>query len=269
MESTNAITDPWQTLNNELDAWDASGKVADLWWRDDDAVTVGSKLDKLISITESTGLLLAVIPAHAKAELASAVNAVSHVKAAQHGYAHINHAERGKGLGAWELGLHRGEQVVLDELVHGRSLLETLFEDNFIPVIVPPWNRMDAALLAPVADRGFKGVSRFGPRDTSIQSKSFSVINSHCDPIRWKTGAKFKGELKTINQLVEHLHARRTGTVDATEPTGYLTHHIDMSDDSWAFSEQLVRQINNHPGARWCSDVASLFSVSDAYGAGI
>ena len=262
MESTNATADPWQTLNDELDAWHANEKVADFWWRDDDAVAVGSQLEKLISITETTGLLLAVIPAHAKAELASAVNAVSHVKAAQHGYAHINHAERGKGLGAWELGLHRGEQVVLDELDHGRLLLETLFEDNFMPVIVPPWNRMDAALLEPVAVRGFTGVSWFGPRDTSMQSKNFSVINSHCDPIRWKTGAKFKGELKTISQLVEHLHARRIGTVDATEPTGYLTHHIDMSNDSWAFSEQLVQHINNHPAACWCRDIVELFGES-------
>jgi len=268
MVSTGAIMDPWQTLNTELDAWADNGKIADLWWRDDDAVDVGSKLDKLISVTETTGLLLAVIPAHAKAELATALNAVSHVKAAQHGYAHINHAERGKGLGAWELGLHRGEKIVLEELDLGRSRLETLFEDNFIPVIVPPWNHMDSALLAPIAARGYSGVSGFGPRETCVQSRDFTIINSHCDPIRWKTGAKFKGDTKTINQLVEHLHSRRTGIVDATEPTGYLTHHIDMSDDSWAFSEKLVQHINHHPAARWSSDVASLFSVSDADGVG-
>ena len=268
MESVKANTDPWQTLNSELDAWTDSGKVADLWWRDDDAVTTGSKLDKLIAVTETTVLLLAVIPAPAEAALADAVNAVSHVKAAQHGYAHINYAERGKGHGAWELGLHRGEQSVLDELELGRSRLEMLFEDNFVPVIVPPWNNIDAALLAPVAARGYSGVSRFGPRDAGMQSSGFAVVNSHCDPIRWKTGAEFKGEVKTINQLVEHLHARRSGIVDATEPTGYLTHHIVMSDDSWAFSEQLVQHINNHPSACWCRDVAALFSAGSTGSAG-
>ena len=36
--SEKALMDPWDILNNELDAWAASGKVADLWWRDDDAV---------------------------------------------------------------------------------------------------------------------------------------------------------------------------------------------------------------------------------------
>jgi len=151
---------------------------------------------------------------------------------------------------------------VLEELDLGRSRLETLFEDNFIPVIVPPWNHMDPALLTPVAARGYSGVSGFGPRDTGIQPENFSITNSHCDPIRWKTGAVFKGELKTINQLVEHLHARRNGIVDVTEPTGYLTHHLDMSEDSWAFSQKLVQQINNHSSARWCTDVAKLFSTS-------
>lgn len=259
--STSAIMDPWQTLNTELDAWSAIGKIADLWWRDDDAVAAGPILDRLISITETTGLLLAVIPLKAQQDLATAVEAAPHVKVAQHGYAHINHANRGQGHGAWELGLHRGEQAVLDDLDCGRLRLESLFSDNFIPVIVPPWNHMDPALLAPVANRGFGGVSGFGPRDNSLQSPGFVIVNSHCDLIRWKTGAKFKGEAKTINQLVEHLHARRTGIVDAAEPTGYLTHHIDLDDEGWAFSEQMVQHINDHPAARWSNDVAALFGT--------
>ncbi len=254
--------DPWQALNTELDLWAVSGKVADFWWRDDDAVAAGARLDQLISITESTGLLLAVIPARAEQALATVVNAAPHVRVAQHGYAHINHASRGQGLGAWELGLHRGEQAVLDDLDRGRLRLETLFKDDFIPVIVPPWNHMDPALLAPLAARGFCGVSRFGPRQRNIHPTGLVSVNSHCDLIRWKTGAKFKGEAKTINQLVEHLQARRAGAVDATEPTGFLTHHIDLDDEGWMFSEQLVQHINNHPSACWYDDVAALFRVN-------
>ncbi len=259
--TTSVIMDPWQTLNTELDQWAASSKIADLWWRDDDAVAPGPKLDQLISITATTGLLLAVIPANAREDLVAVVKAASHVKVAQHGYEHINYATRGQGQGAWELGLHRGEQVVLDDLDRGRSRLNALFAEDFIPVIVPPWNHMDPALLAPVAKRGFCGVSGFGPRESGMQSAGFVVVNSHCDLIRWKTGAKFKGEAKTINQLVEHLKARRSGTVDAAEPTGYLTHHIDLDDEGWVFSEQLVEHINSHPAARWCNDVAALFGV--------
>lgn len=253
--------DSWQILTTELDAWAAEGRIADLWWRDDDAVAPGVKLDQLISMTETTGLLLAVIPANACDSLAQVVSDATHVKVAQHGYAHVNHASRGQGLGAWELGLHRGEQAVLDDLDRGRVRLEALFADDFLPVIVPPWNHMDPALLAPVAARGFRGVSGFGPRNTDMQSCGFTVVNSHCDLIRWKTGAKFKGEARTIDQLVEHLRARRSGAVDASEPTGYLTHHIDLDDQGWLFSRQLVLQINNHPAARWCDDLTQLFGM--------
>jgi len=253
----------WQTLNAELDAWAASGEIADLWWRDDDAVAAGPKLDRLFSVTETTGLLLAVIPARAEEELVQAVQSAGHVKVAQHGYAHTNHAVRGRGQGAWELGLHRGKKVLLDELDLGRQRLEALFDDNFIPVVVPPWNNLDQALLAPIAARGYSGVSGFGPRDgpcvNKNQPQSFTVVNSHCDPIRWKTGAKFKGVTKTITQLVGHLQARRMRTVDASECTGYLTHHIDLDSEAWEFSEQLVEKINKHPAARWSNDVVKLF----------
>ena len=144
--------DSWQLLTKELDAWQAQGAIADLWWRDDDAVATGSKLDQLFSTTETTGLLLAVIPLGAEVNLADAVKASPHVKVAQHGYAHINHAEKGQGQGAWELGLHRGEQVVLDELDHGCMRLEDLFKDHFIPVIVPPWNHICLLYTSDAAD---------------------------------------------------------------------------------------------------------------------
>jgi len=253
--------DPWQSLNSELDSWASNDRVADLWWRDDDAVATGAQLDKLLSITETTGLLLAVIPAKAEPALATVVQAAPQVVVAQHGYAHINHAPRGQGRGAWELGLHRGDAIVLDELDEGRRRLEDLFADNFIPVIVPPWNHMDAELFTPVVARGFSGVSRFGPRQSAALADGFAVVNSHCDLIRWKNGAEFKGTAKTINQLVEHLQNRRTGVVDATEPTGFLTHHLDMDDAGWAFSEQLVQCINEHPAACWCNNVGQLFET--------
>lgn len=253
--------DAWCTLKTELDAWASAGKTADLWWRDDDAVSVGEQFDRLVSVTETTGLLLAVIPAHATEALAAAVADLPQVKVAQHGYAHVNHASREQGMGAWELGLHRGEQVVLDELDQGRRLLESLFSDHFIPVIVPPWNRIDAALLAPLAKRGYRGVSVFGPAENNLQPVSSFIVNCHANPLRWKTGVKFKGADKTISELVEHLHNRRTGGVDPKEATGYLTHHLEMDDDAWVFSEQLVEHINNHTAAVWCRDVETLFGA--------
>ncbi len=258
--------DAWDTLNSELDEWLAKDSVADFWWRDDDAVAASAELDKLLSVTTNTGLLLAVIPAKVEKSLLPKVKEATHVTVAQHGYAHINHAKQyplpEPQPGAWELGLHRGERVILEELSHGRELLEDLFNDDFAPVLVPPWNRMDPALLPAVVEMGFSGVSRFGPRCGKQTAPGFTTVNSHCDLLRWKGGAAFKGAEKTINQLVEHLRDRRAGAVDASEPTGYLTHHLVMQDECWAFSQQLADAINNHPAARWHTDVGGLFRTN-------
>lgn len=243
--------DPWELLIAEFDAWQSADLSASLWWRDDDAAVAGPKLDRLISVSKEAGLLLAVIPARCDESLNTSLSGAPLVKIAQHGYAHINHAPRGQGLGAWELGLHRGLEVLLAELDEGRKKLSELFHQRFIPVIVPPWNRIDPDLFEHLAARGYSGVSTFGPRNHPFWVEGLIAVNAHCDPIRWKGGAKFAGEKKTIDQLIEHLSARRLGLVDADEPSGFLTHHIDLDESGWSFCERLSECVSNHPAAHW------------------
>ncbi len=253
--------DPWVSLNAEFDAWAASGQPATLWWRDDDARASGPKLARLIELSSSAGILLAVIPARLQSDLVKDLSTVPHVQVAQHGYAHINHAPRGQGLGAWELGMHRGLEAVMADLDAGREQLETSFAERFLPIVVPPWNHIDPALLSPIASRGYVGVSTFGPRIDVEPVSGLTVVNAHCDPIRWKTGAEFRGDDKTIAQLLEHLQARRTGQVDVHEVTGYLTHHIDLDLPGWEFSARLAQAVHDHPGAAWVAPT-EVFRIS-------
>ena len=243
--------DPWNLLNAEFDAWAGSGRPATLWWRDDDASASGPKLERLIELSAPAGILLAVIPARLQSDLVKALDSAPHVQVAQHGYAHTNHAPRGQGLGAWELGMHRGLEAVMDDLDAGRERLETSFAERFLPIIVPPWNHIDPTLFNPIASRDYAGVSAFGPRAEAEPVSGLSVVNAHCDPIRWKTGAEFRGDDKTIAQLLEHLRARRTGQADVHEVTGYLTHHIDLDPPAWEFSARLAQAVQDHPGAAW------------------
>jgi len=242
-------TDPWAALAAELDRWGAAGRRADLWWRDDDAAAPGPKLSRLFDMTGAAGLLLAVIPARLDEALGPAVAAAPHVRVAQHGYAHVNHAPKGQGLGAWELGLHRGEAAVLADLDAGNARLAEVFGERFVPVVVPPWNRIDPALFGPLAARGYRGVSAFGPRERG--RPGFVVANAQCDPIRWKGGPRFAGEAKALGEIIGHLEARRTGAADADEPTGFLTHHIDLDEDGWAYCARLAQAVEAHPAARW------------------
>jgi len=247
------IDNAWLLLDAELAAWSSSGRMATFWWRDDDACAAGPKLDQLVDISSPCGLLLAVIPTGLDASLETALTDAPHVHIAQHGYAHINHAPRGLGLGAWELGLHRGLTNVMADINAGHTILKDQFGSKLLPVVVPPWNHIAAELLKPIATNGFYGVSAFGPRDHKSPEPGLTIVNAHCDPIRWKTGPQFRGVTKTIGQLLDHLQARRAGTVDADEPTGLLTHHIDLDAAGWNFCTQLASVINQHDAAQWCS----------------
>ena len=253
----------WDALNTELDEWSGAGLTATFWWRDDDAIKQGPKLEYLInqSIVANSPLLLAVIPANVDPDLLSAVTKHEHVLIAQHGYAHINHAPRGQGLGAWELGMHRGEQAVMNDLIEGYEILSSLFNNKFVPVVVPPWNKIDSALFKAMSINGYKGVSAFGLRECAEPVTGLIQINCHCDPIKWKGGARFAGDEKALNMIIEHLVARRTGKHSLTEPTGLLTHHIDMDDLAWQFVAGLAEQIKNHPAACWC-DPRLLFNIN-------
>ncbi len=247
-------------LQIELDIWLQAGLSATFWWRDDDAVCASSALDRLISASSEAGLLLATIPKQADSSLADAIASHAHITIAQHGYAHINHAPRGQGLGAWELGLHRGEQAVMDDLAQGYEMLSGLFADHLIAVVVPPWNRIDPALYQPLQQSGYCGVSAFGSNQLLEPVSGLIQLNCHCDPINWKTGARFTGTEKSIAMICEHLQSRRNETTRLDEPTGLLTHHLDMDDESWDFVSQLNQVIIEHPAACWC-DPKQLFNA--------
>lgn len=243
----------FQQLEAELDAWRRAGLTATLWWRDDDAGEVSANLDRLIALASGHRVVcgVATVPAWVTDTLGQRVVASPAIEILQHGYAHINHAPRGQGLGAWELGLHRPEQVVMEELQIGRNILRELAGAKFLPVVAAPWNHIDPALYPAMVEAGFDGVSAAGPRPSANPISGLLQVNGHCDPIKWKGGARFKGAEKSIRDMVEHLAARRKGEVDRTEPTGLLTHHRDTDDACWRFLDELIGLTKAHSSVRW------------------
>src|SRR5512141_2824532 len=137
----------WSVLARELDAWQALGRRATLWWRDDDACRHSPALQRLLDIAQrcDVPVTLAAIPDTTDASLVEAVAGSERVTVVQHGYAHVNHAPAGERSA--ELGAHRALAVRLDELRRGRKALERLFGNRFAAILVPPWNRIDAAML--------------------------------------------------------------------------------------------------------------------------
>jgi hypothetical protein len=255
----------WPDLLVELDRWEAAGKVATLWWRDDDAVAPTPRLDRLLSIAPAVPLSLAVIPMGAERELAGwlgccprpAPNASVHVL--QHGWRHLNHARVGKKS---EFTVDRLSAEVTFDLAAGRERLDALFGTRALPVLVPPWNRFDSSFLALLPHCDLTAISRVGPRSADPLS-GVNEVNIHVDLVAWKGSRGFVGEEAALRGLVEHLKARRLRTACADEPTGILTHHLLQDEATEAFLDRLIAVTRAHPAARWLN-AAEVFAPASA-----
>jgi len=241
----------WSDLDVELDRWAAAGRTATLWWRDDDATRLTPALERLIGLARRHRAIvhLAVIPARLSPELTPLLAGEPFVRVLQHGYAHIDHAPA--GAGSWELGAHRRRNVVLAELNDGHCILQDAAGEHFLPVLVPPWTRIDDTLVPHIPQAGLVALSLEGARQERFAAPGVEILNAHCDPIKWKGGPRFTGRGKALDEIVGHLSARRAGAAEEGEPTGLCTHHLDHDADTWTFVERLVAAVAAHPGARW------------------
>ena len=256
----------WQLLERELDLWGAQGRQATLWWRDDDASRDSDALRRLLEIAKRhrVPVVVAAIPETSDATLASAIARCDEAAIVQHGFAHRPHAPAGERSA--ELGHHRPRGDRVAELVRGRESLTRVFGARFTPVLVPPWNRIGADMLADLPAAEFVGLSCFGPRATAQPARGLLQVNAHVDPIAWRRDRSFIGADATIERLATHLRARRIGEADAGEPTGLLTHHLAFGGDAFAFLDELMARTRAHTAAAWL-DARSVFVADDAPGA--
>lgn len=247
------MDDAFEPLIRELDAWSRASRVATLWWRDDDAIEDTYALRRMLALAEAHAapVALAAIPAQVKPSLSDALRATRHAAILQHGYAHINHAPRGEGAGAWELGLHRPMDSVTRDLQHGAEILRAQFGPRFVAAVTPPWNRIDQRLFTELSRLGFIGVSAFGPRAAKYPIEGFIQANCHCDIVKWKRERQFIGTARAIADIAGHLAARREARIDPDEPTGLLTHHLVLDEAAWDFVAALTARLHTHSAARW------------------
>ena len=242
----------WGHLNEELDAWATAGRSATLWWRDDDAVEPSPELARLLELSQARDLplALAVIPARASKALAEWLKS-SEARATllQHGYAHQSHAREGEKK--TELGPQRPAKVVLEELARGWERMTDLFGETWTPILVPPYNRIAEEVVQGLAGLGFQGLSTYRPRTAVLAAPGLVQVNTHVDIMHWPDPRGFLGEAESLDLLIAQLRARRLEEVDATEPTGLLTHHPAHDEPAWAFLEALLDRLAGHSAARF------------------
>lgn len=243
----------WQPLEEELNLWHQAGLTPQFWWRDDDASKAGLKLKKLADVSAGLPVCLAVVPNWLDQTLAPWLDKnFDNATILQHGWEHVNHA--GPKHKKCEFSNNRQLGDCLHEITNGHALLIKTFNDRYQPVFVPPWNRISDKVIKALPSVGHLALSVYGPRT------AFDIpprrLNTHVDIINWQKGRGFIGMANAIGLCVEHLRAKRQNrpNVDATEPTGILSHHIDHDNGCWEFLEELVKFSAKHQ-LKWVTPI--------------
>lgn len=240
----------WDPVRFELDRWQASGRRVRLWWRDDDAVAVTPALERLLSLSRrfQVPLALAIIPKHAGPGLAARLHKAPLAIPVIHGWSHENHA--GMGEKKQELGPHRPTGIVLAELSEALRRMKALFGESLFAMLVPPWNRIDPALLPALAGLGFKALSVIGP---AALTAPIPIINTQVDLIDWRHTRR----CRPVDDLVSSLARELARAFEDDQPIGVLGHHLVHDDAAWIFLGALMQLTSGHHACSWVSPVTA------------
>jgi len=243
---------PWAELREELDAWQAAGRTATLWWRDDGAAGWTPALHRLLQLAGAAGIApaLAVPPAAAEPRVAERLPCEAGVRVLQQG----EDAPAGAGPMA---------AAFAGSLCWGWMRLLEVFRAEALPVLVPAAGRADPAIGHGLSALGYRGLSMLGPRRHDHASLGLVWVNAHAAVVEGRRTLAFAGARRVLDGLVGHLRARRLGRVDAREPTGLLTRHLHHDETCWTFLEQLLGETARHSAVRWLPPDA-VFRVSTA-----
>lgn len=225
----------WEDLGEALEQSAAAGTPARLWLRDDDATRPTAALDRLLRLAadHAVPLVVAIVPAPAQAELGAALSAAPHARAAVHGYVHANHAPAAEK--PQELGPHRPHEAILSELADGLARLRRLFAGQALPMLVPPWNRIDPALLPRLPGIGFRSISAFGPAERLPAVPGLTVANADLDLIDWRGTRRCRPHAELVADLLRLLRDRP----EPSRPVGVLAHHLVHDEAAWEFLHRL------------------------------
>ncbi|MEH6402351.1 MAG: polysaccharide deacetylase family protein [Sneathiella sp.] len=250
----------WEELAQELDLWLATEQVATFWWRDDDLNEPTTAFDRLLDLRDTLDipLNLAVIPDEVDPRIGDDLAGCTIL---QHGVLHKSFAKDGQKKS--EFPETRSLTECVEDLKQGKARMEELFGDVFFPVFVPPWNRISDPVIKELKTLGFVGLSRYKARVSAQPVAGLAEINTHIDPVFWRGDRSALEDEKILRLCINHLKARRTGFVDKSEPTGFLTHHLIHDEKLWEVTFKLLGFLSSHQAVRWVTLGGAIALIDD------
>ena len=242
----------WREFEDALARRRDAGREVEWWWRDDDAGAVTPEVKKLLQLskTRTVPLALAVVPEAADGELFKLLH--PRVSVLQHGTDHRNRAAAGEKKTEYPAG--EAMEAALSRISDGFGRLRALAGPRFVPVLAPPWNRVRKDLLKRLPAIGIRGVSTYGARASAEPAPNLRQVNTHVDIVAWREGRQFVGERAALAQAMKSMAGE--------EPVGWLTHHAVHDAAAWEFLERLftLRDI------RWVSAAEAFSYTAPAHG---
>ncbi|WP_068087614.1 DUF2334 domain-containing protein [Polycladidibacter stylochi] len=252
-------------LYAELDWFKARGRCISFWWRDDDCIRVTTALRRLLHIQErhSTPLALAVVPyafhqetIEQQSKLIDCLRQHKGVNVFGHGFSHrptvmeqtsltqINRLGRVVEPVKAEFGSLCELATGLQMIAQGFEIMRGSFNGLFMPVFVPPWNRLDPKFWRSMSKCGYKALSSYA------FTKKFSPeqVQTHLDIIHWRGDKEFCGYDALIHQLGLQFARRRAGS---DEPIGILSHHLVQDDRGFEFLDFFIECCHHHCAANF------------------
>jgi hypothetical protein len=232
----------WRRFEDEL-----ARREPVFWWRDDDAAKPSAALERLLALSATSGvpLALAVIPLKAELSLFKILD--SKISVLQHGCDHVNRAAPGDKKS--EFPQTEDKTTALERLALGRARFRELAGPRALPVFVPPWNRFRQDLLGQLSAIGLRGLSGYGARRAAEAAPAVRQVNTHVDIVDWHQGRRFIGEECAFELVMKYF--------PGDEPVGWLTHHAVHDAAAWEFLARLFTL----RGPRWAS-AEELFSYT-------
>jgi len=240
----------WGALEDEIRRRQDAGRPVEFWWRDDDASALSVPLERLLGLSRTHALpvALAVIPQNARPDLFGRLH--EHVTVLQHGTDHRNRAAAGEKK--TEYPGAEPATAALARISEGLKKLSGV--SGFIPVLAPPWNRVRKDLLDKLPGIGIRGISAYGAQARREPAPGLRQVNTHVDIVAWRAGRRFVGEEQALAQAIKWLAT--------DEPVGWLTHHAVHDEAAWDFLERLFTL----RGVRWLSAAECFSYTAPAHG---